>query len=88
MLNQLCTRTAKLAPYLPCTVIRQLAELKYQPASWRVPGACVGRQLAEQPPHIAGPLGVIEMQKTYQSYLENINTDINRLTRFIKFVPL
>jgi hypothetical protein len=39
-------------PYPPCTVIRQLAELKYQD-----PARMLRR--VTQPPHIAGPLGGI-----------------------------
>jgi len=49
MLNKICTRTAKSAPYPPCTVIRQLAELKY------LDSARMLRRVT-QPPHIAGPL--------------------------------
>jgi len=44
-----CTRMAKTTPYPPCTVIRQLAELKNQD-----PARMLRR--VTQPPHIAGPL--------------------------------
>jgi len=50
MLNKLCTRTAKSAPYPPCTVTA--SRLKYQD-----PARMLRR--VTQPPHIAGPLGVI-----------------------------
>jgi len=47
MLNKICTRTAKSAPYPPCTVT----------AFWlkkRDSARCLRR--VTQPPHIAGPL--------------------------------
>ena len=50
MLNKICTRMAKSAPYPPCTVTALW--LKYQD-----PARCLRR--VTQPPHIAGPLGVI-----------------------------
>ena len=50
MLNKICTRTAKSAPYPPCTVTAY--RLKYQD-----PARMLRR--VTQPPHIAGPLGVI-----------------------------
>jgi hypothetical protein len=50
MLNQLCTRTAKSAPYPPCTVTAFW--LKYKD-----PARCCRR--VTQPPHIAGPLALM-----------------------------
>jgi len=50
MLNKTCTRTAKSAPYPPCTVT--VLWLKYQD-----PARCLRR--VTQPPHIAGPLAVM-----------------------------
>ena len=50
MLNKICTRTAKSAPYPPCTVT--VYWLKY-----RDPARCCRR--VTQPPFIAGPLVVM-----------------------------
>jgi hypothetical protein len=61
MLNQLCTWMAKSAPYPPCTPAAHYARagrgvtafwLKYQD-----PARMLRR--VTQPPHIAGPLGVM-----------------------------
>jgi hypothetical protein len=50
MLNKTCTMTAKSAPYPPCTVTAFW--LKYQD-----PARMLRR--VTQPPHIAGPLGLM-----------------------------
>jgi len=49
MLNKICTRTAKSAPYPPCTVTAFW--LKYQDRDRML-------RRVTQPPHIAGPLVV------------------------------
>jgi len=54
MLNKICTWTAKSAPYPPCTVTAFW--LKYQD-----PARMLRR--VTQPPHIAGPLGVIKSNR-------------------------
>jgi len=51
MLNQLCTWMAKSAPYPPCTVT--VFWLKYQDSARML-------RRVTQPPHIAGPLGIID----------------------------
>jgi hypothetical protein len=72
--------TAKSAPYPPCTVIRQLAELKYQD-----PARMLRR--VTQPPHIAGPLGVRVRRKTIVSlYEKNLLYKIN-FSHFAGILP-
>ncbi len=57
MLNKICTMTAKSAPYPPSTVTAFW--LKYQDSAQML-------RRVTQPPHIAGPLGV--MDQTAESF--------------------
>ena len=56
MLNQLCTWTAKLVPYLPCTVTN------FWPASWRVPRPCPVQRQVTPTNFIAGSLGGVALK--------------------------
>jgi len=89
MLNKIYTMTAKSAPYPPCTVIRQLAELKYQD-----PARCCRR--VTQPPFIAGPLAAILptiltlkfLTKRYKSVTKKADNFVTIVTIFVPLVKI
>jgi hypothetical protein len=77
MLNKICTRTAKSAPYPPCTPAAHYARagrsvtafwLKYQ-----VPARMQHR--VTQPPHIPGPLAVSDLApiNNFSTFEERLN---------------
>jgi hypothetical protein len=80
MLSKICTRTAKSAPYPPCTVT--VFWLKYQD-----PVRCLRR--VTQPPHIAGPLkGMLGAFKKNIASAKDFNLNVNLKTRRKSFVPV